>query len=222
MDTSRSSWWSDASGGVHDVFQGTTCLGLPPVYPHLAGSWALTAAKWSIAGRTDSSASILLGMTFRAHERWCTALGPSDRGGNCRCSTSPTVWEPRLVCWSPVSIGGAGRPPRHPRRGGMLNLVVAGATLCVMVAARQRTAEASGGADGERLQLVRNRCCAGAPIRSLERCCSSRYGTASLIHLRNRLIRMLAGAGKRHHSLSSCCSRSSSVWLSAPGGSGLG
>jgi len=35
----------------HDVFRLTTGWAYHAIYPHLAGSWALTAAKWGIAAR---------------------------------------------------------------------------------------------------------------------------------------------------------------------------
>ena len=48
----------------HDIFQGITGWVYQGVYPALAGSWGLTAAKWAIAGSLILPQSILLGMTF--------------------------------------------------------------------------------------------------------------------------------------------------------------
>ncbi|HEX3275751.1 MAG TPA: hypothetical protein VHR43_12900, partial [Gemmatimonadales bacterium] len=48
----------------HDVFRGVTGWAYSSVYPSLAGSWALAAAKWGIAGGLILPQSVLLGMTF--------------------------------------------------------------------------------------------------------------------------------------------------------------
>jgi spermidine synthase len=48
----------------HDIFQSVTAWVYHGVYPALAGSWTLTAAKWTIAGSLILPQSILLGMTF--------------------------------------------------------------------------------------------------------------------------------------------------------------
>jgi spermidine synthase len=48
----------------HDIFQGVTSWVYHGVYPALAGTWGLTAAKWAVAGGLILPQSILLGMTF--------------------------------------------------------------------------------------------------------------------------------------------------------------
>jgi spermidine synthase len=48
----------------HDAFQATTGWAYHTVYPPLAGSWALIAAKWSIAAALILPQSVLLGATF--------------------------------------------------------------------------------------------------------------------------------------------------------------
>jgi spermidine synthase len=48
----------------HDIFQSVTAWAYQGVYPALAGSWILIAAKWAIAGSLILPQSILLGMTF--------------------------------------------------------------------------------------------------------------------------------------------------------------
>ena len=81
MGTWRSSSRSDASGWCS-----TTSFRAPPawayhaVYPHLAGSWALTAAKWSHSRRLILPQSVLLGMTFPLMSAGVLRLGPSRPG----------------------------------------------------------------------------------------------------------------------------------------------
>src|SRR3954469_6092786 len=48
----------------HDVFQASTGWAYQSLYPGLAGSWMLTAAKWGIAGALILPQSVLLGATF--------------------------------------------------------------------------------------------------------------------------------------------------------------
>jgi predicted membrane-bound spermidine synthase len=50
--------------GFHDIFQAVTAGAYQSVYPALAGSWALTAAKWGIASALILPQSVLLGATF--------------------------------------------------------------------------------------------------------------------------------------------------------------
>jgi predicted membrane-bound spermidine synthase len=48
----------------HDMFQAVTGWAYASVYPELAGSWILTAAKWTVAAALILPQSVLLGMTF--------------------------------------------------------------------------------------------------------------------------------------------------------------
>jgi spermidine synthase len=48
----------------HELFEAVTTWAYAGVYPALAGSWMLTAAKWTIAGALILPQSVLLGMTF--------------------------------------------------------------------------------------------------------------------------------------------------------------
>src|SRR4051812_18557166 len=47
----------------HEIYQAVTGWAYLSIYPGLAGSWALTAIKWGIAGSLILPQSILLGMT---------------------------------------------------------------------------------------------------------------------------------------------------------------
>jgi spermidine synthase len=48
----------------HEIYQSVTGWGYSSVFPSLAGSWTLIAAKWAIAGGLILPQSVLLGMTF--------------------------------------------------------------------------------------------------------------------------------------------------------------
>lgn len=129
----------------HDVFQATTAWAYHAVYPHLAGSWALTTAKWSIAGALILPQSILLGMTFPLMSAGVLRLGPSRPGRKL----SLLYFSNSLGAAVGVLVAGfylvelAGLPGTL-LAAAMLNLVVAGATVCVMAAARNAPAEATG------------------------------------------------------------------------------
>src|SRR5690349_15600977 len=64
----------------HDLFQATTAWAYHSVYPHFAGSWALTAGKWSIAGGLILPQSVLLGMTFPLMSAGVLRLKPGRPG----------------------------------------------------------------------------------------------------------------------------------------------
>jgi spermidine synthase len=128
----------------HDVFQTTTGWAYHAVYPHLAGSWALTAAKWGIAGTLILPQSVLLGMTFPLMSAGVLRLSPGRPGRKL----SLLYFSNSLGAAVGVLIAGfylvelAGLPGTL-LAAAMLNLVVAGATICVVVAARSSEAAAT-------------------------------------------------------------------------------
>jgi hypothetical protein len=123
----------------HDVFQGTTGWAYRSVYPHLGGSWLLTGAKWGIAGGLILPQSILLGMTFPLMSAGVIRLSPGRPGRKL----SLLYFSNSLGAAVGVLIAGfylvelAGLPGTL-LAAAMLNLFVAAACLCVMVAARRR------------------------------------------------------------------------------------
>jgi spermidine synthase len=122
----------------HDVFRVTTGWAYHALYPHLAGSWALTAAKWGIAGTLILPQSVLLGMTFPLMSAGVLRLRPGRPGRKL----SLLYFSNSLGAAVGVLIAGfylvelAGLPGTL-LAAAMLNLVVAAATICVMVAARR-------------------------------------------------------------------------------------
>ncbi len=131
----------------HDVFRATTAWAYHAVYPHLAGSWALTAAKWSIAGGLILPQSVLLGMTFPLMSAGVLRLKPGRPGRKL----SLLYFSNSLGAAVGVLVAGfylvelAGLPGTL-LAAAMLNLLVAAATLCVMVAARNARAASATGA----------------------------------------------------------------------------
>jgi spermidine synthase len=131
----------------HDVFQGTTAWAYHAVYPHLAGSWALTAAKWGIAGALILPQSILLGMTFPLMSAGVLRLGPGRPGRKL----SLLYFSNSLGAAAGVLVAGfylvelAGLPGTL-LAAAMLNLVVAASTVCVVVTARNARASSTAGA----------------------------------------------------------------------------
>lgn len=121
----------------HDVFQVATGWAYHTVYPHLGGSWILIAAKWGIAGALILPQSVLLGMTFPLMSAGVLRLG-SGRPGR---KLSLLYFSNSLGAAVGVLVAGfylvelAGLPGTL-LAAAMLNLVVAGATVCVLVAAR--------------------------------------------------------------------------------------
>jgi spermidine synthase len=121
----------------HDVFQATTAWAYHAVYPHLAGSWALTAVKWGIAGGLILPQSVLLGMTFPLMSAGVLRLKPGRPGRKL----SLLYFSNSLGAAVGVLVAGfylvqlAGLPGTL-LAAAMLNLIVAGATVCVMVVAR--------------------------------------------------------------------------------------
>jgi spermidine synthase len=129
----------------HDVFRMTTGWAYHGLYPHLAGSWALTAAKWGIAGLLILPQSVLLGMTFPLMTAGVLRLRPGRPGRKL----SLLYFSNSLGAAVGVLVAGfylvelAGLPGTL-LAAAMLNLVVAGATICVMVAARNSAAAPTG------------------------------------------------------------------------------
>jgi spermidine synthase len=121
----------------HDVFRMTTGWAYHSLYPHLAGSWALSAAKWGIAGTLILPQSVLLGMTFPLMTAGVLRLSPGRPGQKL----SLLYFSNSLGAAVGVLVAGfylvelAGLPGTL-LAAAMLNLVVAAATICVMVAAR--------------------------------------------------------------------------------------
>ncbi len=64
----------------HDLYQVATGWAYASVFPSLAGSWGLTAAKWTIAGALILPQSVLLGMTFPLMSAGVLRLVPGRPG----------------------------------------------------------------------------------------------------------------------------------------------
>jgi spermidine synthase len=128
----------------HDVFQATTTWAYHSVYPALGGSWALTAAKWGIAGALILPQSVLLGMTFPLMSAGVLRLRPGKPGRKL----SLLYFSNSLGAAVGVLVAGfylvelAGLPGTL-LVAAMLNLVVAAATVCVVVAGRSSAVDSS-------------------------------------------------------------------------------
>src|SRR3954452_2122582 len=122
----------------HEIFQGVTGWVYQGVYPALAGSWMLTAAKWGIAGSLILPQSILLGMTFPLMTAGVLRLRPSHSGR----TLSLLYFSNSLGASIGVLIAGfylvelAGLPGTL-LTAAMLNLVVAAVTVGVIAMARR-------------------------------------------------------------------------------------
>jgi spermidine synthase len=131
----------------HDVFQATTGWAYQSIYPSLAGSWALIAVKWAIAGALILPQSVLLGATFPLMSAGVLRLQPVKPGRKL----SMLYFSNSLGAAVGVLVAGfylvelAGLPGTI-LAAAMLNLVVAAATICLMVAGRSR---ASAGAQSD-------------------------------------------------------------------------
>jgi predicted membrane-bound spermidine synthase len=123
----------------HDVFQAVTSWTYASVYPGLAGSWLLPVAKWGIASALIIPQSVLLGMTFPLMSAGVLRLAKENPGRSLSMlyfSNSLGAAAGVLVAgFYLVSLSGL---PGTLLTAAMLNLVVAGATVCVVVAARNR------------------------------------------------------------------------------------
>jgi predicted membrane-bound spermidine synthase len=129
----------------HEIFQGVTGWAYQGIYPALAGSWTLTAAKWAIAGSLILPQSILLGMTFPLMSAGVLRLRAAQPGR----TLSLLYFSNSLGASVGVLIAGfylvelAGLPGTL-LTAAMLNLVVAAATVGVIAAARRNAAEPAG------------------------------------------------------------------------------
>ena len=129
----------------HEIFQGVTGWAYQGVYPALAGSWTLTAAKWAIAGSLILPQSILLGMTFPLMTAGVLRLR-ADRPGR---TLSLLYFSNSLGASVGVLIAGfylvelAGLPGTL-LTAAMLNLAVAAVTVGVIAAGRRNAAEPAG------------------------------------------------------------------------------
>ena len=123
----------------HEIFQGVISWAYHGVYPALGGSWMLTAAKWGIAGGLILPQSILLGMTFPLMSAGVLRLGAGQPGR----TLSLLYFSNSLGASVGVLVAGfylielAGLPGTL-LTAAMLNLLVAGATMGVISAARRR------------------------------------------------------------------------------------
>jgi spermidine synthase len=129
----------------HEIFQGVTGWAYQGVYPALAGSWTLTAAKWAIAGSLILPQSILLGMTFPLMTAGVLRLR-GDRPGR---TLSLLYFSNSLGASVGVLVAGfylvelAGLPGTL-LTAAMLNLAVAAVTVGVIAAGRRNAAEPAG------------------------------------------------------------------------------
>lgn len=123
----------------HPVFRGVTAWAYEGVYPLLAGSWALTAVKWAIAGGLILPQSVLLGMTFPLMSAGVLRLSPGLPGRKLALlyfSNSLGAAAGVLVAgFCLVELVGL---PGTLLTAAMLNLVVAGVTGIVVIARRRR------------------------------------------------------------------------------------
>ena len=153
----------------HEIFQGVTSWTYATVYPELAGSWLLPLVKWGIASSLILPQSILLGMTFPLMSAGVLRLARENPGR----SLSMLYFSNSLGAAAGVLIAGfylvslAGLPGTL-LTAAMLNLVVAGCTVGVIVAARNAAVEAGDAArvasrtgDLRPSTCVSSGCCSG-------------------------------------------------------------
>jgi predicted membrane-bound spermidine synthase len=123
----------------HEVFGVVTSWTYHSVYPHVASSWLLTAAKWGIAGGLILPQSILLGMTFPLMSAGLLRLRPGRPGRKL----SLLYFTNSLGAAVGVLVAGfylvelAGLPGTL-LVAAMLNLTVAAACLLLIMMARPR------------------------------------------------------------------------------------
>ncbi len=126
----------------HEIYQGVTGWAYHSVYPGLAGSWALTAVKWGIAGSLILPQSILLGMTFplmSAGVLRLRAAGPGRTLSMLYFSNSLGAAVGVLVAgFYLVALAGL---PGTLLTAAMLNLFVAVVTIGVIASARGSAAD---------------------------------------------------------------------------------
>jgi predicted membrane-bound spermidine synthase len=128
----------------HETFQGVTSWAYHGIYPALAGSWALTAAKWTIAGGLILPQSILLGMTFPLMSAGVLRLGAAQPGRTLSllyfCNSLGASAGVLVAGFYLVEMAGL---PGTLLAAAMLNLLVAAMTMAVIGAARRKAAPAS-------------------------------------------------------------------------------
>jgi spermidine synthase len=127
----------------HDVFQAATGWAYASLFPALAGSWALTAAKWSVASALILPQSVLLGMTFPLMSAGVLRLARARPGRTlallyCANSLGAAIGV-LLAGFYLVETAGL---PGTLAAAAVLNLVVAAVTLCANVTADSRPATA--------------------------------------------------------------------------------
>jgi spermidine synthase len=133
----------------HEIFQAATSWAYASVYPEVAGTWLLPVAKWGIAGALILPQSVLLGTTFPLMSAGVLRL---QRGTPGR-SLALLYFANSLGAAAGVLVAGfylvslAGLPGTL-LTAAMLNLVVAGATVGVIVAARNAEIDARAAAGG--------------------------------------------------------------------------
>lgn len=105
-------------GGIgfwfHDLYLGVTEHTYLALYPAVAGSWTLSAVKWSIAGGLILPQSVLLGATFPLMTAGAIRLSRLPRAGSSVSCTSRTAWARRSGFSRPASIWLAGWGCRGP------------------------------------------------------------------------------------------------------------
>ncbi|HEU5304537.1 MAG TPA: hypothetical protein VFU40_07830, partial [Gemmatimonadales bacterium] len=128
----------------HEIFQAVTGWALATVYPALAGSGALTVAKWAIAGGLILPQSVLLGMTFPLMSAGMLRLTRGQPGHTLSllyCSNSLGAAVGVLLAgFYLVELVGL---PGTLLAAAILNLAVAGGTGIVMLS-RRKLASATG------------------------------------------------------------------------------
>ena len=128
----------------HDIFQAVTGWAYASVYPDLAGSWTLTAAKWAIAGGLILPQSVLLGMTFPLMSAGLLRLARGQTGR----ILSLLYFSNSLGAAAGVLLAGFYLVERAGLEGtliaaAILNLTVAAATGMVMLARRNQPRRAA-------------------------------------------------------------------------------
>ncbi|MGH7534761.1 MAG: fused MFS/spermidine synthase, partial [Gemmatimonadales bacterium] len=123
----------------HEAFQGVTAWAYQSVFPALAGSWMLTAAKWGLASALILPQSVLLGMTFPLMSAGVLRLEAARPGRTLALlyfanSLGAAVGVIIAGFYLVESVG----LPGTLLAAAMLNLLVALVTIGVIVAARSR------------------------------------------------------------------------------------
>src|SRR6476659_5544418 len=124
---------------LHDLYQVATGWAYASVFPSLAGSWGLTAAKWTIAGALILPQSVLLGMTFPLMSAGVLRLVPGRPGR----TLALLYFANSLGAAVGVLVAGfylvdAAGLPGTLAAAAALNLAVAAATMGAIVVGRSR------------------------------------------------------------------------------------